>query len=429
MTTTHTQPEIESSYSALNTHRRCPQQWFYKYDLRLEKSQEDVSPERDFGSWWSVIRAAEAIERGRKFESLKQDPNTQIKLPDGSKVTLGVLSLDGVFEALNLWWKGEKTTHVGEVGTALDVWQERLGGEAPELAASLLQRHLDRWADEVKYEHPLGVEVYWQKQLPQPKNDPWQVEYPQMLLRGYVDEIFWHNERRIYIVRDHKTSKQLDAASSVDDMMDSQLHLYAWGVNDTVREWTGGKSVQAVAYDRARSVAPRPPTLTKSGRLSVYKGEPSLSSTDLQTYLDWVAGKPEFPGLKKDGSGAGVYELEDKVVEKLKTQGERERWFQRTLRPLNRNLIQTHLRAAVDSSTDAYRTQHRAMETREAQRNLSKMCSWCDYVNLCRAQMVGGAKGSYNLDEYGLTSKDGFKMLDRGHIVTEEEKVTNEFDL
>lgn len=429
MTTTEVEHKIQSSYSGLSTHRRCPQQYFYKNVLRLDTPEGEVAPERDLGSWWSVVRAAEAVERGKRLNSLRQDLQTQIKLPDNSKVTVEVITVDLVMRALGAWWENQRKIMTGEGETAADVWEARLGGAAPELLDSLLARHLERWEDELENEQPIAVELFWHKQLPQPKNDPWQTEYPQMSLIGFIDEVYWDARRKMVVVRDHKTTKQLDAATSVDDMMDSQLHLYAWGANDVIRKMTGGKSVKAVAYDRARSIAPKPPQLTKSGRLSVYKGEPSVSSTDLQTYLAWVASKPEYPGLKKDGSGAGIYESEEKVIEKLKSPEAQARWFQRTLTPLNRNLIQTHLRAAVDSSVDAYRTEYRSTRTKEAQRNLGKICSWCDFASLCRAQMIGGARGTYELAEYNLVAKNGLPVLDKGQLVTLQEARQEEFDL
>lgn len=424
------QQQITSSYSALTTHRRCPQQYFYRYDLGLRRAEGDASPELELGSWWSVIRAAEAAERGRELQTLVQDFSTELRLPDDSVMTVGSITVDKVQGSLVTWWSGRKTQPVSETETVKDAWVEKFGGEAPEILSGMLARHLERWADEIAKEQPLGVEVYWEKDLPVPKNDTWAGEYPAMKLKGYIDEVYFDTERQLVVVRDHKTAKQLDAATTLDDMMDSQLHLYAWGVNDIVRQWTDGKSVGAVAYDRARSVAPRPPQLTKSGKLRVFRGEPSVSMTDLKTYLDWVATEPEFEGMKKDGSGAGVYVAEEKVIEQLQSSSAQSRWFTRTLTPLNRNLIQTHLRAAVDSSADAQRTLDRSEQTREAQRNLSRFCGWCDFSTLCRAQMFGGPKGEYDLQEHNLTTKTGLTLLSGGKVVElTSSKSTNEFDL
>ena len=64
--------EVRAHYSSLTLHRKCAQAWYYRYDLGLNRDVEEVAaPERDFGSWFGALTAAEALERGRKFDSLK----------------------------------------------------------------------------------------------------------------------------------------------------------------------------------------------------------------------------------------------------------------------------------------------------------------------------------------------------------------------
>jgi hypothetical protein len=104
----------------------------------------------------------------------------------------------------------------------------------------------------------------------------------------------------------------------------------------------------------------------------------------------------------KDGSGAGFYREEPEVVERLSTPAYTSGWFQRTLTPLNANLIRAHLRAAVDTALDVTLTKERARVSNEAARNLTAGCKWCDYAHLCRAQMWGGPDGEYDLTLAGL---------------------------
>lgn len=410
------QDVIKSGYSKLTLHRKCPQAFYYKHILKLEEPEDAIAPKRDFGSWWAAVRAAEALERGRQKESLLHTPRVFTGFP-GYELDMKTVTVEEVFEAVEHWWKGHQHQQTPEGETAYDQWQSELGGEAPTLLRNLLTRHLERWADEIKHEAPLGVEVQWERTLPNPK-DEWVPEgYPEMVLTGHVDEIYRDERRGIIVVRDGKTTGKLDAGSALDDMMDSQLQLYAWGADPLVREWTGGKGIGAVAYDRAKSIAPKPPSLTKSGRLRQYKGEPTVGMTDLKTYLEWVAEGPEFEGTKKDGSGAGVYEAEDAVIEKLSTSASKSMWFQRTQVPLNRSLIRTHLRAAVDSSFDQHRTAVRTARTMEAQRNLTNACKFCPFVKLCRAQMIGGPEGTYDLPQFELRGQNGEKTLEEGALV------------
>lgn len=407
---------VQSHYSALTTHRKCPQHYYYRYDLRIAEPSDRVAPERDFGSWWSVLRAADATERGRKHDSLKQEPRELKSVDDGPRFDQKTITVEEVLEGAEKWWHGHATQPDGAGGFARDQWEERLGGEAPDLLRRLLERHYDQWGENIKQEHPLAVELRWERDLPQPK-DAWRPEgYPTMRLTGYVDEVYWDNERGLVVARDHKTTKKLDASSAVDDMMDSQLQLYAWGATPTIVSWGFKRGIRAVAYDRARSIAPKPPSLTKAGKLRVSGGEPATGMTDLKTYLEWVATGPEFEGNKKDGSGAGVYEAEDKVIEKLSTPAAQAMWFQRTQVPLNLNLIRSHLRAAVDSTYDTYVTAQRTERAKEAQRNLGMNCKWCPFASLCRAQMIGGADGTYDLREHGLEGRNGELTLDNGTL-------------
>ena len=96
----------------------------------------------------------------------------------------------------------------------------------------------------------------------------------------------------------------------------------------------------------------------------------------------------------------------------------RAQFHQRTLTPVNEKIVQAHLRAAVDTVTDAWRTAQRTAVTFEGARNLSKdNCRWCDYVGLCRAQMFGGPEGQYDLREHGLVGPDKLlPILEQGQF-------------
>ena len=104
------------------------------------------------------------------------------------------------------------------------------------------------------------------------------------MLVGYADEVYVDPTRGLTVVRDVKVSKNLASQSAADDMMDSQLHLYAWGLKPMVEEG-GVRPITAIGFDRARMIPPVPPKLTQSGRLATYQGQPSVSGCDLDTYL------------------------------------------------------------------------------------------------------------------------------------------------
>jgi hypothetical protein len=72
------------------------------------------------------------------------------------------------------------------------------------------------------------------------------------------------------------------------------------------------------------------------------------------------------------------------------------------LTPLSTNLIRSHLRAAVDTVADLRKSKIRVERSGEASHNFTSNCRWCDFVKLCRAELVGGAGEDYDLAELGL---------------------------
>jgi hypothetical protein len=220
-------------------------------------------------------------------------------------------------------------------------------------------------------------------------------------LWGYADEVYQDRKRGIVVVRDCKTSGTLGQVTSLDEMMDSQVQLYAWGLAPDCAEW-GLQPPRAVAFDRVRSKAPKTPKITKAGKLSA-----SVKDYDLRTYLEWCADGVPFEGMKKDGSAAGTYTAEESEIERLTSPQSVSQWFSRHLTPVSPYLVRSHLQAAADTCSDISRTRMRADKRGEAPRNFGKAaCQFCEFADLCRAQMVGGPGGEYAPEEYGLRYRD-----------------------
>jgi hypothetical protein len=260
----------------------------------------------------------------------------------------------------------------------------------------------DRWDEEIRTEQPLAVEMGWGRDLPKFPGPDGTVTDPNARLVGYIDEVYLDTKRQIIVVRDNKTHKTLAAQTTADDMMDSQLQLYAWGASPEVTSWGIGQ-IKATAYDRIRTVKAKTPQVTQAGTLSK-----SITDYDLYTYAAWSLGDGRgvpYPGRKADGSGAGFYQPESAVIEKLSSPAAISAWYQRTLTPLNINLIRVHLRAAVDSAADVALSRARFAVTGEAARNLTSNCRYCDFVRLCRTEMVGGISTDLELSDYYLRAK------------------------
>lgn len=264
-------------------------------------------------------------------------------------------------------------------------------------------RWRERWAAENGDEAPLGVEVKVRRAIPG----------TDATMPGYVDLVYLDTRRNLTVVRDYKTSRTLQAADAEDDLSDSQLHLYAWALEEQARAWEV-PPVTAISYDRARTAKPKQPGVTAtSGTLSK-----SVTDYDLHTYLSWAAG-PDGEGVPwgtegeyvKSGKRAGEpkfgrYVSEEQVVERLSSPAAASVWHQRSLTPLNRNIVAAHLRSIGHTQPEAARTVETFRETGEAPRNFHRrLCGWCDFAKLCRAELLGGADGDYPVEQFGLTLK------------------------
>lgn len=400
-------PSLRLSFSAINLHRQCPQAWVYRYVRGLSRPQDDVIPAADLGSWWHALRAVDAVRRGIDLGSLRHSPRkigtgagpTLRREGDGPTLRYRVnlrqgtrtLTLDRatVLALADAFWRSLP-------GEAREVWEEKVG-VLPDRLDYMDARWNERWAEDLRHEAPVAAELGFSRAIPG----------SQAVVPGYVDEVYLDTRRNLVVARDFKTSRTLDGIDSNGDLMDPQLHLYAWGAAPQVEEW--GHRITAVAYDRARTAAPKTPSVTQSGGLSK-----SVTDYDLHTYVTWAQGSDgqgvpwgEPDTYVKTGKRAGEpkwgrYTAEESVIERLSTPAAQSVWHQRTLVPLNRNVIRAHLQATIDTAADAARSVERFEGTGEAGRNLTRTaCRWCDYAALCRAEMLGGP-GDYDPRDYGL---------------------------
>lgn len=376
--------EERATYSSLTLHRRCPQAWKYRYIDGLRRRRSEITPALDFGSWFHAARALDRIAKGRAEGTLKAVPDEIHTTDTGPSFPPNSSPADVLEAAVDYWER------LGE--TAREAWLDWLGQALPDRLEHAYVEWRERWAQDSENEAVLAVEQRWERSVPGTG----------VVLWGYADEVYQDRKRGIVVVRDCKTSGTLGQVTSLDEMMDSQVQLYAWGLGPTCDEW-GVPRPRAVAFDRVRSKAPKTPKLTKAGKLSS-----SVKDYDLTTYLEWVGdnGIP-YEGMKKDGSAAGVYTAEEAEIERLGSPQVVSQWFSRRLTPVSPHLVRSHLQAAADTCSDISLTRKRAAARGEASRNFGKAaCQFCEFADLCRAQMVGGPGGGYAPEEYGLRYRD-----------------------
>lgn len=375
-------PTITVSPSSLGTYRSCPKKFEYSAIRKLRPAGLTPLITRELGSWWHAVRAADAIRRSRAQET------APLYLPD--TISTGDMGPElpvheetcasDVLLAAQRFWDGMSFEQQ-------ERWVEKTGAPLPEHLAEMDRRWSEAWgAESRENEEVIAVEVF--------------VEVPiadtGVVLRGRVDEVYRDKRLGLIVVRDHKTNGTIAAAESLDDLLDSQLHLYAWGVSVQL-----GVNVGAVGYDRARSKPAAQPAVTKAGKLSA-----SVTDYDVAAYLAFTAEPVPFPGLKKDGSGAGFYERDPKVIEKLSTPGERDKWNRRTLDPVNPRMIRGHLQEAVATAEGQAEARRRFDDASRGPipRNLSRTgCKGCDFVQLCLDEL----RTNQRLEpaSYGLAAK------------------------
>ena len=373
----------KATYSSLTLHRRCPQAWKYRYLDGLRRARSEVTPALDFGSWFHAVRALDRINKGAVEGTLKAHPE-EIQTTDTGPTFSWDDSPADVIAASTEYW--------GRLGEdAREVWLDWLGQPLQHRLSHVYAEWRERWAGESENEAVIAVEQRWEREIPGTGVTLW----------GYADEVYRDRKRGIVVVRDCKTSGTLGQVTGLDEMMDSQVQLYAWGLSPDCVEW-GVPAPRAVAFDRVRSKAPKTPKITKAGKLSA-----SVKDYDLRTYLEWCANGVPFEGMKKDGSGAGTYTAEEAEIERLASPQVVSQWFARHLTPVSPYLVRSHLQAAADTCSDIARTRVRADRRGDAPRNFGKAaCQFCEFADLCRAQMVGGPGGEYAPEEYGLRYRD-----------------------
>lgn len=407
------------SFSAAQAHRKCPQAWSYANLRGLEKV--GVIHRRDLGSWWHLVRAMDSIERGLAAYSLRYAPKhlstgaenlrlervgpqimglepdlppsvIKYRLPNGVEIPASRRAAHAVIAA---YWR---TLSADEK----DGWIEEIGEPLPDRIAYMDARWRERWAEDLANEDPIAVELKWTMDLPGTDGGT---------SVGYVDEVYRDTRRNLIVVRDHKSMGSLPPHEAADDLNDSQLHLYAEGAAATLRDLGVLQPISALSYDRARSAMPKQPAVTKTtGALSK-----SVTDYDLHTYLafvgeegvDWGEADTFVQSGKNEGKAKfGTYAAEPEVIERLRSPSARAAWHVRTLTPLNRNVIAEHLRSLSHTQVDAVRTVDYFAQHGSAPRNFTRQgCKFCDFVGLCRAEVIGGSGGDYPLEQFGLQTR------------------------
>lgn len=380
---------MKTHFSAIDTHRKCPQRYAYRYIEGLSDVREDTpTPPLEIGSWWHAVKAAESLERGRARQTLKKVPRKLSTVDNGPTFDGSSVTASEVLTALDEWW-----TKLGD--EKREAYTEFCGQDVPTRIEKMFEQWQERWAEDIENEDPLAVEMYWERVLQKPGE-----KREGLKLFGFIDEIVWDRKREQVVVRDHKTMKVMKEPDVTADRMSPQLQMYGWGAEEIVKGW-GFKGVSAVEFDRVRTSAPKTPKVNLDGTLSK-----SVKDFDLETYLEWSKGEDGqgvyFKGRKAGGQEAGYYTAEDEVIERLSTPSAKSEWNQRSRLPINPKILRGHLVSIVLTSKSMTRTEKNYGDMGAVERDISAGCKWCPFMDLCFFQLENGEDAEYDPADFGL---------------------------
>ncbi len=392
---------MRHSYSALQTLQACERRYAYQYRENYAPAKPS-SPAQLRGNAWHAVLQADMLVRGAVQGSLLIKPD-EIRVFDGLKLDLRwnlgdapeVRTADGwetltpasVCEAVG-WW--EETQLDSE---ERELYQAEFGADLSDRLENLYTRYCERWGTEDATQAPLLTEVKWTRLAPNGRE-----------LMGYTDAVLWDRERALVVVRDSKSHDSWPSESdAVIDLMDSQLHLQAWGLAPLLRELSDGKlNPQALEFDRVRFKKPATPELTQKGTLAK-----STSDYDAYTYRNWCATKPR-PEPTEVAKRKGItredlplYELDEAVLAGL--EADRDKFFRRSMKPLSMRAVTHHVTAAMTQADRAEK-----VDSKTAGISPGKHCGWCPFLNLCRATIIGGTPEPLVLADWGLKRREKF---------------------
>jgi hypothetical protein len=181
-----------------------------------------------------------------------------------------------------------------------------------------------------------------------------------MRYSGTIDKVVIDKKNRRWIM-DHKSHKQLPGEAQ--RLADIQLVLYVWAWN----RWNPDQPVDGIIWDYIRTKPPAIPELLKNGELT----KRANIDTDYATYLRAVKTNKLNPNDYAD------------ILSKLKAQPST--FFERVHLPHpSKELVDSIVVDLRDTGWMIHRT-----ASITAPRNLTRDCSWCEFFNLCQAELRG----------------------------------------
>lgn len=350
MTLDASQPSRPHSYSSLSTLQQCERKWALTYREGLR--QAGPTPWALLrGLGWHAVMSQEALRWGQNAGSLLHEAPRSIEIWDGLECSLGL----DVCDTISNWELDQESEY-------LDAMREEYGGLLSDRLDNLRSRFMGGQRLENLFGKPLLVEYTWTREMPNG-----------LSLTGRTDLVYLDEETDQVVVRDWKLNQAWPQTSpAIEDLINSQNHLGAWGVAPMLREH--GLVPSAVEYARARFKKPATPTLTKATAKSPARLSKSTTDYDAYTYRYFA---------HSDEAAEVGYEFDEAYYAELLTQ--RDKWFRVSRKPLLQNVYSQHVISAMRQAERA-----ESITTENSVPSYGSHCAFCQFSQLCRADLVGG---------------------------------------
>jgi hypothetical protein len=387
------------NHSAIWTARRCPQRWRYQYHDRLEPRVTKLMLKR--GTWVHAALQAEHLRIGIEKGSLLLVPE-EIEvsdvgmvrvLADDSKLMVGD---EDSYTFYDLSWQGMLallTDLVWErVFTAEHELYTEHGHTLPEVCEKIVRGYFWQYRKVLEKETPLLVEYQWQR------------EHNGVLWGGQLDLLLRDAKNRV-VVRDWKTTKAAPEDNPLTALLESQLHLYPWGIAEVLSEHK--LKVNAVEWDYLVSKPPAKPKLNQDGTLSRVSVD-----TDALTFFEAIKeygldlDTPCYkPDKKKDPDP--LEGLTPRMVLKELMQGTDR--YKRVLKPRSTKATERIIYEA-ERTAGFIRMLTHAPEA--AWRTSNRTCKWeCPYNDLCVGDLYGQDTSLLRERDFRLREKEPYIPL------------------
>jgi RecB family exonuclease len=215
---------------------------------------------------------------------------------------------------------------------------------------------------------------------------------PGIEFQGHIDKIWLDTTPRRWIV-DYKTHKNI--LGDEQRFNDVQLVFYPWAWNSQNKK----APVDGVIWDYIRTKSPAIPEVLKNGTLS----KRANIDTD---YATAIAAVTEY--LKKPAAGDSMHNYAEWLAD---IKARENKFFKRVFLPSpSRTLIDNVVIELITTAKEILSSNGAQQQCR----TMTKDCSWCEYYQLCSAELRGQdsdfvRKTEFKINEKLLNEEDDFE--------------------